>query len=1772
MCDCEGTFYRGKLCERGTLIIPEIPLITINQTKSNLLIQGYPDNKIKITLVSSKNLSIRPRVITLTKNKTIAMYSVTGNRSGFFNINYEISGENADEFDIPDSTLVFVNKANETIYAPICYHCGGVLKKGCFSINDTNKVFLSNLRWSATKTTKGITQILTYGNRTLPLSLTGGQTISSLTEETYCGNNIIEALNATNFISNCSDKGEVVLNIGHILRTNTFEYSIQVFFNEYSPSWFKLIAALRTNEYNGKDLVSELYLGSKLEKKSDECIAGFRFIRNNTYYIHQTNQMYNILLPNNFIELPSFTTKCIIIDLKDKHIYFGLSKNKYINAETIQSYRTIVNRFSADISFFIGFEVISTKISFEVFKKSHKVNVVGRRKNSFNFTNVNVTIITEGQVSLKYDENLDIHAEMILAENNFLDFSFAFLVNGRTQYIKIKGHSSVTNPHKEKKSNITAKITTEIFPVKYIFQTESLTKIFTLSNMSPIFLYINHNRLVLPIPPGTIEHKLANQVNKLKNTLKQNIIFFESLSVPKYLQPNLEILKNSTRTLSGILLSYSRNHGSFSTEIKLIRLLLLKELKMFSVLLDQYIQTDILDRAGMELKFINLKNRYYEFVQNTNVKSRQQFTVAGLSYAVIGGTGQFCIEYICFKNLSLTVDIMLQKVVGQFINRENIGNYIEIPPFSKIEFNLTNKIKSASLKGRVSVFNQVEEIDASIKGSLLYFNVDAKLENVGLIPLRVETSLETVIRDDPLYFIFSGNMDRSTKLKFDIKNAVRNYFKNLEETLKMREALILSSSSSTKVLFYEGSNATKLVAVKLEQLKTELERLDANLSNIANQTRFRKESYKQRLEKNANITLTQSDKLVTECQPMLCNSTCIPGYKKEVCYKQRQVPIVDQHCSLQNISTVFYQHIQVERTVPVTNYVKKYDCWTECPVFGKRKRREIANDIIEKAFEALGGKEGKLGAKIGTIIGSIGGSLIPGVGKVIGSVIGGIIGGFIGGLFGPCKKYCAFDYEPVPGSLVLKQYEKRPVVKQLAKSKCKSKVRYVNGSTESAYECLSKSNCNELSMDEVCMRKQQECNHFRKNMTISLVDKSSIEKPFSELAKISFIHDLLIIKRNMLLQQLQRTEQELNVARALNKSAYNSYVSTGKSLEKFRKVSKIDKLMIEKYKNQQTLFQPDGLKLNFTYLAGMKFPEKLLIEIELSGSTSTVLFDVNNYRKSVRDISLEIRGLVEETGFWKRKKRSITKNQPDQMDKKCLAIQQAEMFLIEVLVAFRMKLDNFTNQKKFTALQIKASEIILEKFKENISIQFGSLVDDSTKKILTIELDEIFRRNEESEKEVFQTFSWNSTLIETILELQLIVQDMQQNQCANLLDCLQFHTNSIQNLLQFEESYLSMNITEKIEKWKSNILKLITSYPDINNSRQLVIGSFNDLAEINPRSWFCGGPPSLKTLLEGKTDIKEGEDLYLKVDVLEKKYSYSVIWKRNNFILPSYNTTILHKAVNVMDQGYYSCEISNIFGASHCGSILVKVFRNIEFSVEPQDSVGYLHSPKGIYLTCAIKNNASEEGNFAWFVRRFDAPVYKKQLLPVSGPYIEIIKDTSHRSGFYSCLYSNTLVSAKSREAVVHILRTTVAIERIRITMLLSKLAQARDHHLVNDARNINSEFIKLFQIKPSQIKINSFARKDYQKVRIVFTLSGNNLTFSLQNSTRDALNEKILKERRDLLLCSVLLYYHANVTSNFTIDDRNYTIDEDSISVENLGASCPKGQSLSTNGFICGK
>ena len=154
-CDCTGTFYHEKTCERGILIVPKIPLLVINQIINNLEIQEHSEQSLIITLISSPNIMIEAKIINLTKNKTSAMFTLTTKRYGSFFIKYEITDKNEADFYNPDHSFGFADEINKTLMTPICYQCGGTLIKDCFIQIVKNVALLPYLSWSSSKV-KGV--------------------------------------------------------------------------------------------------------------------------------------------------------------------------------------------------------------------------------------------------------------------------------------------------------------------------------------------------------------------------------------------------------------------------------------------------------------------------------------------------------------------------------------------------------------------------------------------------------------------------------------------------------------------------------------------------------------------------------------------------------------------------------------------------------------------------------------------------------------------------------------------------------------------------------------------------------------------------------------------------------------------------------------------------------------------------------------------------------------------------------------------------------------------------------------------------------------------------------------------------------------------------------------------------------------------------------------------------------------------------------------------------------------------------------------------------------------------------------------------------------------------------------------------------------------------------------------------------------------------------------------------------------------------------------
>ncbi|XP_048586862.1 uncharacterized protein LOC5519391 isoform X2 [Nematostella vectensis] len=185
-CECEGTGYEGKICEKGRLRIPVFPKLEINKQSRVLHVSSPPVRELRIRMSSpSGDLDIQPNVTVITSQARDAQFTVTAKRSGLHVISYHVTGSDADSFTTPDDSLVYVSpdmSSNSSVYDvthtdkrsfPIGCH---QLQESAFDCNAQAQL-VSTSEWKIDNdtghyVTQGVVHMRTQ-NTWVPVSLTG---------------------------------------------------------------------------------------------------------------------------------------------------------------------------------------------------------------------------------------------------------------------------------------------------------------------------------------------------------------------------------------------------------------------------------------------------------------------------------------------------------------------------------------------------------------------------------------------------------------------------------------------------------------------------------------------------------------------------------------------------------------------------------------------------------------------------------------------------------------------------------------------------------------------------------------------------------------------------------------------------------------------------------------------------------------------------------------------------------------------------------------------------------------------------------------------------------------------------------------------------------------------------------------------------------------------------------------------------------------------------------------------------------------------------------------------------------------------------------------------------------------------------------------------------------------------------------------------------------------------------------------------------------------
>ena len=195
-CDCSLTHYKGRVCEIGILETPSIPLLITDVATHYLSISAYPDTELIVNIISSSNhLNITPSTIHLYSSYPQSFFFLKADKEGIYTISYNLTGMNAENFEIPPPVRVVVvnnlyssilEATNKTtldidILSSGCCTPGGLIYQCPYSTHTVT--FSSTCSWysdsNGNQVTDGVVFASSHG-LTLPVSISGTELMGLL--------------------------------------------------------------------------------------------------------------------------------------------------------------------------------------------------------------------------------------------------------------------------------------------------------------------------------------------------------------------------------------------------------------------------------------------------------------------------------------------------------------------------------------------------------------------------------------------------------------------------------------------------------------------------------------------------------------------------------------------------------------------------------------------------------------------------------------------------------------------------------------------------------------------------------------------------------------------------------------------------------------------------------------------------------------------------------------------------------------------------------------------------------------------------------------------------------------------------------------------------------------------------------------------------------------------------------------------------------------------------------------------------------------------------------------------------------------------------------------------------------------------------------------------------------------------------------------------------------------------------------------------------------
>ena len=178
ICNCDGTGYKGDHCEVGVITTPIFPKLRPNVSSHFLNVLASPSKSLRVSLDSEEGTTFDPSSLEIKFPKRDGQFTVEAAKPGIQAIRFLLEGENKDDFETPEKSVLFVAPEISNLDSKP-FLLKGELPVGCQEQKTKDNFscqlrLLSTAPWTGTPlSTNGVVHFTTVNNQTIPLSLIG---------------------------------------------------------------------------------------------------------------------------------------------------------------------------------------------------------------------------------------------------------------------------------------------------------------------------------------------------------------------------------------------------------------------------------------------------------------------------------------------------------------------------------------------------------------------------------------------------------------------------------------------------------------------------------------------------------------------------------------------------------------------------------------------------------------------------------------------------------------------------------------------------------------------------------------------------------------------------------------------------------------------------------------------------------------------------------------------------------------------------------------------------------------------------------------------------------------------------------------------------------------------------------------------------------------------------------------------------------------------------------------------------------------------------------------------------------------------------------------------------------------------------------------------------------------------------------------------------------------------------------------------------------------